>query len=151
MALLLLGLGAVTSHAQTDGTFKLKHLSSFNGGPARNPFWPIGWVKEAGADPQEEAAPITADKFQVTSISTGSAPLAVINGKTYAEGETILALYGDQKIKILVVAISDGDVILQYLDKKYDIPLKRPELVHSAANNDDALPSKDDNVIILQR
>ena len=88
----------------------------FQAAPPRNPFWPIGWVKsETGgntANVDETPVPITADKFEVTSISTGASPLAVINGKTYAEGETIIALYGEQKIKILVVAIHDGDVVL---------------------------------------
>jgi hypothetical protein len=151
IALFLLWSGAA-SNAQTDGTFKLKHHSSFTNAPARNPFWPIGWVKgdTTKTETQEAEVPITADKFEVTSISTGSAPLAMINGKTYAEGETINAVYGDQKIKILVVAINDGAVVLQYLDKKYTIPLKRPELVHNpVSNDDDLLPRKDDNTLIL--
>lgn len=151
IALLLIGAAAITCNAQEDGSFKLKHQSSFAGGPARNPFWPIGWVKNdsSQAEQQEVAAPIiTPDKFEVTSISTGSNPLAVINGKTYGEGETIVALYGEQKIKILVVAINDGDVVLQYLDKKYTIPLKRPEFVHNPSS-DDQLPQKDDNILII--
>ena len=152
VVLLLLGAGVAASNAQSDGVFKLKHRSSFAGAPSRNPFWPIGWVKGQSTSqnaPEETAVPITADKFEVTSISTGSAPLAVINGKTYAEGETIIALYGDQKIKILVVAINDGEVVLQYLDKKYVIPMKHPELAHNPVDPDDALIKKDNNVLIL--
>lgn len=154
IALLLATGAAFTCHAQTeDGVFKVKHQSSFTGTADRNPFWPIGWVKSdtGGAQnvAEETAAPITADKFEVTSISTGANPLAVINGKTYAEGETIIALYGDQKIKILVLAIHDGDVVLQYLDKKYVIQMKRPEFVHNPSSDQDLAPRKDDNILIL--
>ncbi|HWB61200.1 MAG TPA: hypothetical protein VG733_17090 [Chthoniobacteraceae bacterium] len=157
--LLLLGATAAC-HAQTQqaadsqtGGFKLKlkHTSSYSGAPAHNPFWPIGWAKSETTQNQAEevAVPITADKFEVTSISTGSSPLAVINGKTYGEGETIIALYGDQKIKILVVAINDGEVVLQYLDRKYTIPLKRPEFVHAPTSEQEPLSPKDNNILIL--
>ena len=112
--------------------FKLKHRSSFTDAPARNPFWPIGWVKGDTTQAEvQDAVPITADKFEVTSISTGSNPLAVINGKTYAEGETIIALYDDQKIKIQVVAINDGDVVLN-ISAKIRHPVETSRIVAQA-------------------
>src|SRR5579862_5206371 len=125
IALLLCG-AAIACNAQTNVDLKLKHRSTFTCDAAHNPFWPIGWVKNGTeSETQDVAVPITADKFQVTSISTGATPMAVINGKTYAEGETIIALYSGQKIKILVASVTDGTVVLQYLDKKYTVPLKR--------------------------
>ena len=151
IALLVLGLGVITSNAQTDVTLKLKHRSSFSNAPARNPFWPIGWVKGENAQGSEQEAevPITADSFVVTSISISSTPQAIINGKIYAEGDVINALYGGQKVKIQVMVINDGDVILQYLGKKYTVPLKRPELSsHKAETSEDTLPKKDDVLIL---
>ena len=152
LALLVLAWGQISSSAQTDGAFKLTHRSSFTGAPERNPFWPIGWVKgqDTQTDVQETAVPITEASFVVTSISSGnSTPLAVINGKTYGEGETIVAMYGSQKIKIQVVAINDGEVVLQYLDKKYTVKMKEPVLNHHSDDDSDALLKKNDNVLIL--
>ena len=157
LALFLLPAAAAACHAQSDdsaaaGGFNLKHRSSFNSTAARNPFWPIGWVKtDTGENETQEVALITPSQFDITSISTGQNPLAVINGKTYGEGETITALYGSQKIKILVLAINDGEVVLQYLDKKYTIPLRRPEFVlHTSTADDDELSKKDSNILILR-
>src|SRR5271168_3925148 len=96
LAVLILGLGQISSNAQTEGEFQLKHRSSFTDAPGRNPFWPIGWVKgqETQNNVQETAVPVNEASFVVTSISSGSTtPLAVINGKTYGEGETIIAMY----------------------------------------------------------
>jgi hypothetical protein len=153
IALALLTAGTLVSHAQTSDALKLKHRSAFAGGPARNPFWPIGWVKDSSggsAESEETVAAITPDKFLVTSISTGANPLAVINGKTFGEGETINAMYGDQKIKILVLAIQDGEVVLQYAGKKYVIAMKAPEMTHTHVESEDALPKKDDSTIIFR-
>ena len=151
IALFLLTLGQITSSAQTEGVFKLKHRSSFTDAPERNPFWPIGWVKGASnqSDVTEAAVPITAASFAVTSISTGPTPLAVINGKTCGEGETITAMYGGQTLKILVVTINDGKVVLQYLDKKYVIPMREPELQSHGSTDDSELTRKQDNMLIL--
>ena len=132
-------------------TYQLKHRSSFTADQAHNPFWPIGWVKGAvvaGAVAQENDVPITSDSFTVTSISIGTTPLAVINGKTYGEGETISAVYGGQRIKIQVTAITDGTVILQYLNKKYVIALKHPELQSKAAPPQEYEPRTDSTMIL---
>lgn len=134
--------------AQETTIFKLIHRSEFSSTVERNPFWPIGWVKGAGqAATQEAAVPVSASNFTVSSISISSTPLAVINGKTYAEGEVINAMYGGQRITIRLVAIHDGDVVLEYLGKRYTVPMKRPELIQKPVSGD-TLP-KQDNTLIL--
>jgi len=129
-ALLALACQSRTARAQEADAFKLKHLSSFSQTSAHNPFWPIGWVKgpESRQSVQEVAVPITPENFSVTSISISPTPLAIINNKSCAEGETITANYGGQSLKILVRAIHDGEVILQYEGKNYSVPLRRTEL-----------------------
>lgn len=120
-----------TASAQTAETYKLKHRSAYTDPSAHNPFWPIGWTKGdvvQQATAQEAPPPISAESFAVTSISLSAAPLAVINGKTYGEGEIINAISGTQRLHIQVVAITDGSVVLQYLNKRYTIPLRRPQL-----------------------
>ena len=156
IALCILGLGAAASSAQETaaGSFKLTHRSTFANASAHNPFWPIGWVKgdtSTQSESTEPTVPISESNFTVTSISTGVNPQATINGKIYGEGETIIAMYGGQKIKIVLVAVNDGEVVLQYLGKNYKVQMKHPELhMHESSNDDDALLKKQDNVLILR-
>jgi len=134
--LLVLGVLGRSSSAQTatataTESYQLKHRSDFAlQATQHNPFWPIGWEKGAAvsSSQQESQVPISAQNFVVTGISISSPPMAMINGQNYAEGETITAMFGGQKVKILVVTINDGSVVLQYLNKKYVIALRRPEL-----------------------
>ena len=70
---------------------ELKTKSSFAVQPgSRNPFLPIGW-KGAPVVAQVVApkAMTAADAFRLTSILLGSPSLAVINGRTYEEGQMI--------------------------------------------------------------
>lgn len=127
IALFALAVSGRAACAQAAGDFKLQHRSSFANPPARNPFWPIGWVK-AGQVP--EAPPntqvtLSPESFVVSSISLSAPPLAIINGKSYAEGETINAIYNGQRIRIQVVAIGDGAVTLQYAGRKITVFIKR--------------------------
>src|SRR4051794_22909577 len=76
----------------TTAGYHLKKRSAFEAPEqARTPFWPIGWAPSSGA-PGVPDAPRTGfvlnpDQFAVTSILIGTHSLAVINGRTYGEGE----------------------------------------------------------------
>jgi hypothetical protein len=139
----------IAARAQENTIFKLKHRSEFSSATVHNPFWPIGWVKGENqtTTTQEAVVPVSASNFTVSSISISATPLAVINGKTYAEGEVISAMYGGQRMTIRLVAIHDGDVVLEYQGKRYTIPMKRPEFIQKSVPGD-TLP-KQDNTLIL--
>ena len=97
--------------------YGLTHTSSYQPVPngQRTPFWPIGWVPSA-AGPAAVAQPqleVRADQFVVTSISVDYPPLAVINGKTRGVGDHI-PVSADNREFVLVKAISDGEVLLDY-------------------------------------
>src|SRR3954466_1609207 len=97
---LTLGLLATAAVAADDPTsptlagYHLKSKSSFVAAQTtRAPFWPIGWTP-AAKGPSQQAAPVQEftlkpEMFSVTSILLGSQSLAVINGRTYGEGEFI--------------------------------------------------------------
>ena len=132
------GRMAFAQAPEAQGIFKLKHVSTFKQTSAHNPFWPIGWVRTANVQQQESEpqVPITSANFNVSSISISPTPMAIINNKACAEGETITARYGASRIQIQVMAIRDGEVILQYQGQNYTIPLKRPELTSKPANEE---------------
>lgn len=134
--------------SQTAGDFKLQHRSSFVNQPAHNPFWPIGWVKsdQPQETSQDTQVSINPENFVVTSISLSATPLAVINGKAFAEGETINAIYGGQRIRIQVLSIGDGTVTLQYAGKKIMLSLKRAS---SGAKQEAKETAPHDNAMIL--
>src|SRR3954469_6059329 len=74
--------------------YHLKNKSTFTvAATVRAPFWPIGWTPSAkGTAPAAAPAPeftLRPDQFSVTSILLGNQSLAVINGRTYGEGEFI--------------------------------------------------------------
>jgi hypothetical protein len=145
-------LAALAPQARAQSSLaKLTHRSEFKDDGFRNPMWPIGWQKPARGsennsnDPQ---LPIGPELFNVTGISISASPLAVINGRTYAEGESINALYGGQHIKILVVQINDGNVVLEYLGIKFTVNQKRPDLVPKESPAKDETPP--DNSVILR-
>lgn len=131
--------------------YHLKKQSSFQVAPgARAPFWPIGWTPAAKNTTQNEAAPpvptITPEQFSVTSILLGSQSLAVINGRTYGEGEFLRpsrlgkpaegataataapAAALPAGVRIRVSRIIDGQVILQVGAQAISVPLRRPQL-----------------------
>lgn len=149
-ALLLVLFASLTSSAFSQTPVKVAYRSSFSDEGLRNPFWPIGWQK---TDPtpqiatQGPALPISPDLFNVSSISISSSPLAVINGRSYGEGEVIDAIYNGQRIKILVVRITDGDVTLQYMNRKFVVSQRRLDMTPKHSSKDDVLH---DTAIILR-
>lgn len=108
-----------------------KHSSFQTLEGARDPFWPIGWTKPSTvAFVSGESAPVEIvpqpDHFAVTSISLDRIPLAVINGKPYGEGDSLVWLNGSTKktYKLQIISIRDGAVTLRYDDVKVVCPLR---------------------------
>src|SRR4051812_8879640 len=115
--------------------YHLKNQSAFQVAPTvRAPFWPIGWAPSAKNNQPDAPAPaivITPDQFSVTSIMLGSPSLAVINGRTYGEGEFLKPARATKPaegalptravaapalptgLRVRVNRIVDGQVILQ--------------------------------------
>ncbi len=101
LALSCLGASAFWAVAEegaaslTTAGYHLKHRSSFTvPNEARPPFWPIGWSPSMKSSPSAPAGvdfALKAEQFNVTSIMLGSTSLAVINGRTYGEGELLRA------------------------------------------------------------
>ena len=128
--------------------YTLKNKSAFTAptDDQRAPFWPIGWVKRR-AVPVAAAGPVRAveapkvaldaKNFKVTSILVGSPSLAIINGRTYSEGEflrvprTAAATVGSPGVpgpRVRVYRINDGSVALQNQEQILTVMLQRPEL-----------------------
>ncbi|MEQ1860119.1 MAG: hypothetical protein ABMA13_09300 [Chthoniobacteraceae bacterium] len=95
---------------------------------ARAPFVPIGWVKSAGQTVVVQAANVDESAFRLTSILLGNPALAVINGRSYEEGQFLRLPRGSAQLRIRLYRITDGQVWLQYEDKLFAVQLKRPEL-----------------------
>jgi hypothetical protein len=130
--------------------YVLKNKSSFTPvtDEQRAPFWPIGWVKRrpvlAATGPVHvvEAPKVTLDakSFKVTSILLGNPSFAIINGRTYSEGEFLrapkaVAVAGAPSApaapapRIRVYRINDGQVVLQNQEQLLTVSLLRPELL----------------------
>ncbi len=128
--------------------YVLKNKSAFAAatGEVRAPFWPIGWVKRqpmqaASAIPVRvvEAPKVILDarNFKVTSILLGNPSLAIINGRTYSEGEFLRTaraaapapLGTPPAPRTRVFRINDGHIVLQLQEQLINVPLQRPELV----------------------
>lgn len=123
--LLLIILGAGQAHA---AEYPLKNHSAFAGhDAAHNPFWPIGWTKSATstAAPDQSVATLKADNFIVTTLMLNEPPLAVINGKSMAEGEVLMMTIDDAKVAVQLAAVQDGQVVLRYRDQTIVVPLRR--------------------------
>jgi hypothetical protein len=120
---------------KTVPALELKNKSAFSV-PAgtRNPFLPIGWKGAPVVTQTVSARHVTpADAFRVSSILIGSPSLAVINGKTYEEGQMIKLGKVDPKSKVpqaraKVYRITDGAVQIQIDDQMIVAPLKRGTL-----------------------
>lgn len=109
----------------------------------RAPFWPIGWIKrkpmEMTAAPTRviETPKVVLDEksFKVTSILLGNPSLAIVNGRTYSEGEFLRtprvagAAATAAGPRTRVYRINDGHVVLQNQDQLITVSLQRPELV----------------------
>jgi hypothetical protein len=127
--------------------YVLKNKSSFTSvaEDQRAPFWPIGWVKRkpmqiATTPTRVVELPkvvIDAKSFKLTSILLGNPSLAIINGRTYSEGEYLrtpkvagaVAVATPPAARTRVFRINDGHVVLQLQDQLITVPLQRPELV----------------------
>jgi hypothetical protein len=116
--------------------FQLKSKSSFalpEG--TRSPFRPIGW--KGGGAVQQVVTPKSAtdgSAFRVTSILLGNPSLAVINNRSYEEGQQIRfprpqnAKPNGPQIRAKLFRIGDGVVYIQVEDQMITVPLKRGEL-----------------------
>jgi len=138
---ILLCCAAIVSSAAEDANgkasvtrYELKNRSSFNlPDSTRPPFWPIGWVKRGAS-----AAPVRMPtgpryvldekNFAVTSILTGNPSLAVINGRSYAEGDVLRMPKGSGGVRIRVARIYDGYVQLRLDDQIISPKLRRDEI-----------------------
>lgn len=153
-------LCATALHAETAApaaavqTYQLQRKSVFTatGHDQRAPFWPIGWTKrKAGPAPVATTGPrMTLDEkaFRVTSVLLGNPSLAIINGRTYSEGEflrqpraaggapTVSTSSFPTGARIRVYRIDDGGVTLQYEDQMLTIMLQRPELSEKRAEEE---------------
>ena len=109
--------------------YELKTKSVFNlPSDTRAPFLPIGWVKPTGPVTVAVKTTIDESSFRLTSILLGNPSLAVINGRSYEEGQFLrMPRSGPQPI-IRVYRIGDGQVWLQHDTKIFAVPLKRSEL-----------------------
>ncbi len=131
LILAALGLGC---GAQTTEELGVAQRSAFETSvERRDPFLPIGWerpvsvpalagLKGASAVPTESY--LRPEAFVVSSIALDRLPLAVINGKTYGEGDPVLFVAGDKKVALHVEAIRDGVVTLRYNDFKVNCPIR---------------------------
>jgi hypothetical protein len=95
----------------------------------RAPFWPIGWSKQGPAavvaDKQVE---VDDQLFKVTSILVGNPSMAVINGRSYEEGQLIRLPKSAPQIRPRLYRIGDGQVVIQVQNQLVSVQLKRPEL-----------------------
>jgi hypothetical protein len=116
------------------GSFELKNKSSFSVPEGtRSPFRPIGW--KGGPVAQQAVAPKSFTDpaaFKVTSILVGNPSLAVINGRSYEEGQAIRmpkpAKSTEPQPRVKLFRIGDGVVFIQVEDQMLTVPLKRGEL-----------------------
>ena len=119
----------------------------------RAPFWPIGWVKQKGAAPKTTLSVVPRVKldessFKVTSILLGNPSLAIINGRTYSEGEFLRqprAAGGAATVatsplpaggRIRVYRIDESGVTLQYLEQLLTVTIKQPKLSDKRADEE---------------
>ena len=114
--------------------FETKNTSTFAVTPGvRNPFVPIGWKGAAIQQVVSKKGLAPADAFRVSSILVGSPSLAVINGKSYEEGQMIRMPKPDPKsktppVRAKLFRIGDGVVQIQVEDQVITVPLKRGSL-----------------------
>ncbi len=117
--------------------YELKNRSAFRASDdARIPFWPIGFQRpKIKSDGTAAARVVVASKihlepeyFSVTSILLGNPALATINGRSFEEGEILPVIFGTERLRVVVRAIRDGGVNLEYDGQQVVVPLKRPEL-----------------------
>ena len=121
--------------------YELKNRSSFSlNHEARAPFWPIGWVKsKSGATNQPRVTSggvlvakkkfdIQPQHFSVTSVLLGHPALATINGRSFAEGEVLPVIAGNERLHVVLKAVRDGGVWLENGATQIYVPIRRYEV-----------------------
>ncbi|MEO6787794.1 MAG: hypothetical protein ABI318_16840 [Chthoniobacteraceae bacterium] len=129
-------LGTARAESENPKAYELKNRSSFHAdADARIPFWPIGWKRPVIRPDGSTDAPRKATKFQiepanfsVTSVLLGNPALATINGRSFGEGEVLPVVHGSERLRVVLRAIRDGGVALEYEGQQIFVPMKRPEL-----------------------
>jgi hypothetical protein len=140
-------VAAVAHASDKPAPYQLKQRSAFAlpTGTERAPFWPIGWKKRAIGEVTQSAVPTTPKfvldekSYKLTSILLGNPSLAIINGRTYMEGEfvrqarpaaapTVATSTLPANARVRVFRIQDGQVVLQYQNETVTLGLQRPEL-----------------------
>jgi hypothetical protein len=116
---------------KTRSTFELQS-------DARPPFWPIGWQRRSAdvAVPVKKGEMPVAPKLQVllpeyftvTGVFLGSPALATINGRSFAEGETIPIIFDGKAVKLRLRTVRDGGVTLETDQQSFFVPLRRAEV-----------------------
>jgi len=66
---------------------------------------------------------IMPDMFRVTSIALGDVPLAIVNGKRVAEGDSLQLTLGGREIFLHVAKIEDGVIHLAHGEQVIDVHL----------------------------
>jgi hypothetical protein len=151
-SLIPLALRAASPDGPAESGYQLKKRSSFDVPKrAASPFLPIGWLKpqetsQVAVAPAAPVRPVLDEKnYNLSSILLGNPPLAVINGRSYSEGEFLRtpkppgqapksALPGETPgagtlppPKVRVVRILDGVVEIQSGSERLQLPLRRKE------------------------
>ena len=110
--------------------YELKHKSAVQIPPGtRSPFLPIGWVKPiGGAAPIDNRPSADEGMFRVSSILIGPPTLAVINNRTYEEGQFMRMPKTGPQLRVRVYRILDGKVLLQVDNNFLTVPLRRGTL-----------------------
>jgi hypothetical protein len=149
------GFGAEGDAAAKTPPYQLKSHSNFKvSEDTRTPFWPIGWVRP-GSVVAVVGAPVQADFqlearfFRVTSVLLGSPALATINGRAFAEGEMLPVMRGNERLKVIVRAIRDGGVVLDFNQQRLFVPIAQ-EVVQKNAKEKPA-EMKDFSIQILDK
>lgn len=107
----LLGM-SMAAIAET-GTETIQYSSFDQRSVQRNPFLPIGWVKDVKVVHRSEPVTISPEAFKVTSIVVDSSGgLAIINGKACAPGDVIVTTVGAKREPVRVKEVRDGEVVL---------------------------------------
>lgn len=122
------------------GPYELKNRSQFTlNREARAPFWPIGWTKSMATDPNvprvtkgvlasKKKFEIQPQHFSVTSVLVGRPALATINGRSFAEGEVLPVIAGNERLRVVLKAVRDGGVWLEHGATQIYVPIRRAEV-----------------------
>ncbi|MEI6399764.1 MAG: hypothetical protein WCO71_13430 [Pseudomonadota bacterium] len=116
----------------------LKKRSTFTlSRDTRAPFWPIGWVKSNFTDahqtpvakgPVKQKFEIQPEHFNVTSVLVGRPALATVNGRSFAEGDALPVIAGEEHLRVILKAVRDGGVWLEHGERQIYVPIRRQEV-----------------------